>query len=60
MGLNYVFRKTDSFYVGYLVEFPEYETQGNTLEELQEMLRSLYYDLLEFDEIHSSQPLTGD
>jgi len=56
MRLNYIYRKSDDFYVGHLVDFPEYDTQGKTLEELEEMLRSLYADLMAFDDIHSNVP----
>ena len=32
-------------WLGYFEEFPDYRTQGVTLEELQENLRDLYVDL---------------
>ena len=32
-------------WLGYFEEFPDYLTQGETLEELQESLRDLYIDL---------------
>ena len=32
-------------WLGHLEEFPDYLTQGETLEELQENLRDLYQDL---------------
>jgi predicted RNase H-like HicB family nuclease len=32
-------------WLGYFEEFPDYLTQGETLEELQENLRDLYKDL---------------
>ncbi|MCL2845096.1 MAG: type II toxin-antitoxin system HicB family antitoxin [Chitinivibrionia bacterium] len=54
MQLNYIYTKHDDYYVGHLVDFPEYETQGETIEELEEMLKSLYSDLMIFDDIHSS------
>jgi hypothetical protein len=53
MRLNYIYKKHDDFYVGHLVDFPEYDTQGETIEELEEMLRSLYSDLMTFDDIGS-------
>jgi hypothetical protein len=31
--------------LGYLEEFPDYVTQGQTLEELQENLRDIYADI---------------
>jgi hypothetical protein len=32
-------------WLGYFEEFPDYMTQGETLEDLQESLRDLYSDL---------------
>ena len=56
MQLNYVFRQYDDYYVGHLIEFPEYETQGKTIEELELMLRSLYSDLMSFEDVQFSIP----
>ena len=50
MELNYVYRQYDDYYVGHLVEFPEYDTQGKTIEELELMLKSLYADLMSFED----------
>ena len=33
------------FWIGYLEEYPDYVTQGESLQELQEHLRDLYADL---------------
>jgi len=46
MNLNYVYRQYDDYYVGHLVDFPDYDTQGKTIEELEAMLKSLYADLM--------------
>ena len=46
MQLNYVFKQYDDYYVGHLVEFPDYETQGKTIVQLETMLKSLYADLM--------------
>ena len=54
MQLNYIYKKYDDFYVGHLVDFPEYDTQGKTIEELEQMLKSLYLDLTTFNDIQSS------
>ena len=54
MQLNYIYQKYDDFYVGHLVDFPDYETQGETIEELEQMLKSLYSDLMVYDDIHSA------
>jgi len=56
MQLNYVYRQYDDHYVGHLIEFPEYDTQGRTIEELEMMLKSLYADLRSFDDIQLSIP----
>ena len=56
MQLNYVYRQYDDYYVGHLIEFPEYNTQGRSIEELEMMLKSLYADLMSFDDIQSSIP----
>jgi len=48
MQLNYVYRQFDDYYVGHLIDFPEYDTQGKTIEELELMLKSLYTDLMDF------------
>ena len=42
---RYVFWQDGDFWVGYLEEFPDYKTQGENLEDLQEHLRDLYADL---------------
>jgi hypothetical protein len=56
MKLNYVYRQYDDYYVGHLVEFPEYDTQGKTLEDLEGMLKSLYDDLRTFEDVQLSIP----
>ena len=40
-----VYWQNDDHWLGYFEEFPDYWTQGDTLEDLREMLRSLYEDL---------------
>ena len=32
-------------WLGYLEEYPDYQTQGETLEDLQENLRDIYQDV---------------
>ena len=56
MQLNYVYKKYDDYFVGYLIDFPEYGTQGKTIDELEEMLKSLYSDLISLDDIQPSVP----
>jgi hypothetical protein len=49
MELNYSYWKDNGWYVGYLDDYPDYTTQGETLEEFEGMLRSLYEDIQAFD-----------
>jgi predicted RNase H-like HicB family nuclease len=43
---RYVYWQDGNFWLGYLEEFPDYMTQGESLEDLQEHLRDLYRDLV--------------
>ena len=45
MTLRFVHWKDKDFYIGYLQDFPDYITQGETEEELRENLLDLYHDL---------------
>ena len=44
-GLRYVYWQDGVFWLGYLEGFPDYMTQGQSLQDLQEHLRDLYSDL---------------
>ena len=44
-SLRYVYWQDDDMWLGYLEEFPDYMTQGETLDELKENLSDLYKDL---------------
>lgn len=43
--LGYTFWKEDSHWLGYLDEYPDYWTQGETEEELKKNLLDLHQDL---------------
>ena len=43
---KYVFWEDDGVWIGYLEEFPDYWTQGETLDELKENLKEMYHDLV--------------
>ena len=43
--MRYVYWQHDDMWLGYLEAFPDYRTQEETLEELQEHLKDLYQDL---------------
>jgi len=42
---KFVYWQEDDMWVGYLEEYPDYWTQGESLEELKENLKDLYKDL---------------
>jgi len=44
-SVKYVYWQEDDAWLGYLDEYPDYWTQGNTLDDLLEHLRDIYLDL---------------
>ena len=44
-GIRYVYWQNGGLWIGYLEEFPDYMTQGESFEDLQERLRDLCSDL---------------
>ena len=48
---KYIYWQDDDMWIGYLEEFPDYMTQGETFEELEENLRDICKDL-QSGEIH--------
>jgi predicted RNase H-like HicB family nuclease len=44
-SLRYVYWQDGEWWLGYLEEFPDYVTQGQSLEDLKEHLRDLYEEL---------------
>jgi len=42
---KYVYWQDGDMWLGYLEEFPDYMTQGETMDELKENLRDIYIDL---------------
>ncbi len=45
MKLKFVFWKDEDMWLGYLEDYPDYITQGETLEELKINLKDIYLDL---------------
>jgi predicted RNase H-like HicB family nuclease len=45
MKVRYVYWQEGDHWLGYLEEFPDYWTQGESLEDLKEHLRDLHDDL---------------
>ncbi|MEW6141370.1 MAG: type II toxin-antitoxin system HicB family antitoxin [Thermodesulfobacteriota bacterium] len=43
--VRYIYWQDEEMWLGDIEEFPDYMTQGETLEELQENLRDIYNDL---------------
>ena len=43
--VRYIYWEEDGGWLGYLQDFPDYWTQGETLEDLKDHLRDLYTDL---------------
>jgi hypothetical protein len=44
-SVRFVYWQEGGWWLGFLEEYPDYQTQGETLEDLQESLRDLYRDL---------------
>ena len=42
---NFIYYKDDDLLVGWLEEYPDYRTQGKTLDELKENLKDIYEDI---------------
>ena len=42
---KYVYWQEEDMWLGYLEEYPDYKTQGESLEELKENLKDIYQEL---------------
>ena len=42
---KFVYYQEEDMWIGWLEEFPDYRTQGDTLEELEENLKDIYEEL---------------
>jgi len=42
---KYIYWEDEGVFIGYLVEFPDYMTQGTNIKELQENLKDIYKEL---------------
>ncbi|MCD4735135.1 MAG: type II toxin-antitoxin system HicB family antitoxin [Bacteroidales bacterium] len=45
MKLKFIYWKDDNYWLGYLEEYPDYMTQGESFEELKENLKDIYIEL---------------
>jgi predicted RNase H-like HicB family nuclease len=43
--VRYVYWQDNDMWLGYLEDYPDYRTQGETLEELQENLKDIFQDV---------------
>ena len=44
-GARYIYWQDGAQWLGYFEEYPDYMTQGESLDDLQELLKDLYRDL---------------
>jgi hypothetical protein len=57
MQLTYTYWEAqEGGYIGFFNQYPDYWTQGDSVEELEKMLVSLYGDIMQFDDIHPVVP----
>ena len=57
MKLSYTYWEAkEGGYIAYLNQYPDYWTQGDSVEELEKMLTSLYADITQFNDIQSAVP----
>ena len=45
MKFNIVYKKENEWFIGHIQEYPDYESQGETLDELKENLIEIYTDI---------------
>ena len=56
MELSYTYwEAAEGGYIGFINQYPDYWTQGETLNGLEDMLKSLYNDLMEFGDIYTER-----
>ena len=44
-AIKYIYWQDEDIWLGYLEKYPDYWTQGETIEELEENLRDIYREL---------------
>jgi predicted RNase H-like HicB family nuclease len=44
-AIKYIYWQDENMWLGYLEEYPDYWTQGETMKELEENLRDVYQEL---------------
>lgn len=43
--VRFVYWQEEDAWIGYLADYPDYRTQGQTLDDLKEHLKDLYHDM---------------
>jgi predicted RNase H-like HicB family nuclease len=43
---KFIYHQEEGMFIGWLEEYPDYKTQGETLDELQENLKDIYQELI--------------
>jgi len=57
MQLSYTYwEASEGGFIGYINQYADYWTQGDSIEELEEMLTALYSDIIQFDDIKPPVP----
>ena len=57
MNLTYTYWEAqEGGFIGYFNQYPDYWTQGESVEELEKMLLSLYEDITHYDDIQPAVP----
>ena len=57
MELSYTYWEAkEGGYIGYLNQYPDYWTQGDSITDLEKMLSSLYNDIRQFNDIRPAVP----
>lgn len=47
MKISIIYKEENGWYVGHIQEYPEYESQGKTLDELKQNILDIYADIKE-------------
>lgn len=45
MKINIIFKEENGWFVGHIQQYPDFESQGKTLDELKENLLDIYKDI---------------
>ena len=60
MELSYTFWEAEEGgFIGFINQLPDYWTQGETIDELEKMLASLYADMAAFPGVKTAKEHTG-